>query len=144
MMRLATSFLFLGLLLPSSVLADDPYGPFIFDGGKIQCNDDRGPEIKRTQVYSAPSDRFFKEASISVRETSAAGKGHSCSVIDVKKKTIKVKTDVGEIEVPVIYQFSLYAHADCGSGLANNPPGGGKTAWVECEVSATLVKYTNK
>ncbi len=130
-------------LLASPVFsAEEPYGPFNFDGGKIACNDDRGPEIQKYQAYKAPSDRFFKEESIKVSEISGWGKAHSCTISDIKKKKIKVKTEVGEIEIPVITEFTVYAHADCGSGLLNNS--GGKSASVECEVAATMVKHTNQ
>lgn len=122
--------------------AEEDYGPFNFDGGKIACNDDSGPEIKKTQVYRTTNDRFFVENSINVGEISGWGKAHACSIFDVKKKNITVKTDVGTFNMPAIYEFSVYAHADCGSGIANNCCG--KTASVECSVSAKTQKYTNQ
>lgn len=130
------------LMTVPALAADESFGPFKYDGGKISCNDDRGPEIQQYETYRAPSDRFFKEGSITVAEISGWGKEHSCSVSEIKRKTIKVHTDYGEIETSVISEFTIYAHADCGSGLANNS--GGKTAAVECSVSATTTKYTNK
>jgi hypothetical protein len=123
-------------------LAQEAYGPFNLDGGKISCNSDKGPEIKKFQAYKAPSDRFFVEGSISVGEISGLGKSHSCSVSDIKRKIIKATTDYGEITVSVVDEFTVFAHADCGSGWGNNS--GGKTASVECNVSANLQKYTNK
>lgn len=137
----ASTFALYFAVTSSAVFAEN-YGPFNFDGGKISCNDDRGPEIKKSQAYEAPPDRFFVEDSISVREISGWGKAHSCSVSDVRKKEIPVNTDFGTISVKVISGFTVFAHADCGSGVSNNS--GGKTASVECEVSAKLQKYTNK
>jgi hypothetical protein len=127
--------------LAASALAE-PYGPFNLDGGKIACNDDRGPEIKKTQVYAAPADRFFVEKAISVSTISGWGKAHSCQLTDVKKKSIQARTDYGQISVDVVYEFSVFAHADCGSGWANNMSG--KTASIECSVSAEMQKYTNQ
>lgn len=120
----------------------EPYGPFRHDGGKIACNDDRGPEIKESQVYKAPTDRFFRDGTIQVSEVSGWGKAHSCSISDMKKKKISVSTDAGTFDVDVVTEFTVYAHADCGSGVLNNS--GGKTASVECMVSADMQKYTNK
>jgi hypothetical protein len=125
----------------ASIAAPDDYGPFKYDGGRIACDQDTGPEIKQTQPYKAPSDRFFIEDSIKISEVSGWGKAHSCSLVDVQKKKIKVKSDAGEFEVDVVTEFSLYAHADCGSGVVNNS--GGKSASVECTVSAKMQKYTN-
>ena len=50
----------------TTAIAAEDYGPFNLDGGKIACNNDSGPEIKKTQVYKAPPDRFFIEGSINV------------------------------------------------------------------------------
>jgi hypothetical protein len=135
------NLVFLVLALAAPALAE-PYGPFNLDGGKISCNDDRGPEIKKTQVYAAPGDRFFVEKAISVSTISGWGKAHSCQLTDVKKKSIQAKTDYGQISVDVVYEFSVYAHADCGSGVLANS--GGKTASIECSVSAEMQKYTNQ
>lgn len=126
----------------STLAADEQYGPFNLDGGKIACNNDSGPEIKKTQVYAAPPDRFFVEESINVSTISGWGKSSSCSVSAVTKKDITANTDYGPITVKVISDFSVFAHADCGSGVINNI--GGKTASIECSVSAKLQKYTNK
>ncbi|MFT4102178.1 MAG: hypothetical protein QM674_14305 [Burkholderiaceae bacterium] len=127
--------------LCSSAFAEN-YGPFNFDEGKISCNDDRGPEIKKSQAYEAPPDRFVVDDSITVREISGWGKSHSCSISEIRKKDIQVKTDYNTMMVKVISGFTVFAHADCGSGIVNNS--GGKTASVECEVAAKLQKYTNK
>lgn len=64
-----------------------------------------------------------------------------CRLDSVKEKNIKVTTDFGEVEVSVIDEFTAYAGADCGTNIARFA---GKTASIECSVSATLVKYTNK
>jgi len=120
----------------------ESFGPFRHDGGKISCNDDRGPEIKETQIYKAPNDRFFKEDSIKVSEISGWGKAHSCTISNIKKQKISVQTDSGTFDVDVVTEFAVYAHADCGSGALNNS--GGKTASVECSVTAEMQKFTNK
>lgn len=122
--------------------AQDRFGPFNLDGGKIACNDDSGPEIKKTQVYSAPPDRFFVEKSILVQELSGWGKKHYCEVSSLKKKPVTARTDMGDITFEVVYEFAVFAHADCGSGWDNNS--GGKTASIECTVSAEMQKYTNR
>ena len=118
------------------------YGPFNLDGGKIACNSDKGPEIKKYQNYKATSDRFFVEDTLSVMKVSGWGKGNSCAISDIQRKKIKVTTDYGDVEVSVIDNFTVYAWADCGSGWANNS--GGKTASIECSVAAKTQKYTNK
>ena len=119
----------------------EPFGPIKYDGGKISCNDDRGPEIKQTQVYKAPNDRFFVENSIKADQISGWGKAHSCSIVDLKKKNITVESGARKFDISVITEFSLYAHADCGSGVVANS--GGKTASVECSVSAEMQKYSD-
>ncbi|MEQ1636181.1 MAG: hypothetical protein ABL903_05780 [Methylococcales bacterium] len=122
----------------------DDVGPIKYDGGKIPCNRDTGPEIKQLQQYKAPSDRFIIEDSIKLSEISAwpQDRSHGCDLIDVVKKKIKVKTEYGEVEIPVVSQFSLYAHADCGSGVDRNS--GGKNASVECSVFYQTQKYSNQ
>lgn len=124
-----------------AMAAEDTFGPFNLDGGKIACNNDNGPEIKKFQNYKATADRFFVEDSISVSEVSGLGKSHSCSISDIQKKKIKVKTNRGEFETSVIDNFTVFAHADCGSGWLNNS--GGKSASIECTVSAKMQKYSD-
>lgn len=120
----------------------EQYGPFNLDGGKDTCRTDKGEEIKKYQTYKAPPDRFFVEDSIKVTKISGwAPKKHSCAVSDVQKKKIKAKTDYGEIEVSVVEQFTVFAHADCGSGYGAQI---GKTINIECQVEATMQKYSNK
>jgi hypothetical protein len=140
--RAAACVLVASLGAASAAPAVDDYGPFDFDGGKVSCNSDTGPEIKKTQHYAAPADRFFVENSISVSEISGWGKAHSCELQNVQKKQINVQSDVGTISVNVITAFDVFAHADCGSGWLNNS--GGKTASVECNVAAKMQKYTNQ
>src|SRR5690348_2038432 len=83
--------------------ADETYGPFNLDGGHITCKSFSGDEIKKSQVYRAPNDRFFREGKISVTEHSGwAPKKHGCELQSLEKQNIKAKTDYGEIEVPVI------------------------------------------
>jgi hypothetical protein len=113
-----------------------------YDGGKIACNDDRGPEIKQNAVYLAPKDRFFVEDSIKATKLMGWGVETSCSIANVGRKNIKVKTDRGELTIPVIDRFTMYVHANCGSGIYNNS--GGKSATVECQASANMIKYTNE
>lgn len=122
--------------------AEEGYGPFNLDGGHITCKSPSGDEIKKFQTYSATSDRFFKEGSIKVVKISGnAPKENKCELRDIRRQPIKVSTDVGDVEVSVIKEFVVFAGADCGTNIANYA---GKTASIECEVSATLVKYTNK
>lgn len=112
-------------------LPDAPFGPFALDGGTISCNDDRGPEIKRRQSYTAPSGRYFREGSIQVQELAGSGKSHSCT-ISVTRRMLDPKSGA-----QVIVGFEVFAHADCGSGVVNNSFG--KTASIKCEVSARIV-----
>lgn len=120
----------------------EQFGPLNLDGGHITCKSPSGDEIKKYQAYHAPEDRFFKEGSIVVKKISGwAPKENKCELTSVEKKPIKVKTDYGEIDVSVISGFTVFAGADCGTNVANYV---GKTASIECEVSADMVKYTNK
>jgi hypothetical protein len=120
----------------------EQFGPLNLDGGHITCKSASGDEIKKFQVYRAPEDRFFREGSIAVKKISGwAPKENKCELTSVEKKPIKVKTDYGEIDVSVISGFTVFAGADCGTNIAQYA---GKTASIECEVSADMVKYTNK
>lgn len=128
--------------MPLFAQNSEQYGPFNLDGGKDTCRTDKGEEIKKYQTYQAPPDRFFVEDSILVQKISGwAPKAHSCSVVDVQRKKIKAKTDYGEVEVAVVDSFTVFAHADCGSGWGSQI---GKTINIECSVSAKLQKYSNK
>lgn len=135
-----SGLLLVGVLFSWPAFAEQ-FGPIRHDGGKISCNDDRGPEIKQTQPFKAPDDRFFVEDSIKITKISGWGKSSSCSLTGVQKKDITVTSNGRTFKVPVITEFAVYAHADCGSGIANNS--GGKTASVECSVTAEMQKYTN-
>jgi hypothetical protein len=122
--------------------ADEKYGPFNVDGGHITCKSFSGDEIKKSQVFNAPDDRFFEEGSIKVITISGnAPKKNGCDLTDIRKQQIQVKTDYGTIPVSVIKGFTVYAYADCGTDGSKFL---GKTASIECEASATMVKYTNK
>lgn len=126
----------------AAVAADEQYGPFNLDGGQITCKSPSGDEIKKFQTFKAPTDRFFKEDTISVRKISGwAPKAERCEVTGVRRSNIKVKTDYGELNVSVIKEFDVFAGADCGTNVAQYV---GKTASIECEVSATMTKYTNE
>ena len=146
-MKLNTTFTLAAYILTASVstatlAADEAYGPFNLDGGHITCKSTSGDEIKKTQNYRATGDRFFKEGSITVSKISGwAPKKDGCEVSAVRRQSIKVNTDVGEVEVSVIKDFDVYVYADCGTDIARYA---GKTASIECSVGATLVKYTNK
>ncbi|GEM_PF-5399010 len=124
-----------------SFAADDKFTDNL-DGGKISCKSPSGDEIKKFQSYPAPSDRFFVEDSIKIDLLSGgAPKSHKCEITKLNKENIKVKTDYGEIEVSVVKSFEAFAGADCGTDPAKYF---GKTANIECTVSATMRKYTNK
>ncbi len=124
------------------VAGEEPYGPFNFDGGHITCKSLSGDEIKKWQTYTAPSDRFFNEDSVQVKMISGwAPKSHKCEISAVRRGPIKVKTEYGEVEVSVIKSFDVFAGADCGTNVAQFA---GKTASIECEASATMVKYSNQ
>lgn len=130
------------LILLTTGARAEQFGPLNLDGGHITCKSASGDEIKKYQAYHAPDDRFFKEGSISVKKVSGwAPKENKCELAGIDKKSIKVKTDYGEIDVSVISGFTVFAGADCGTNIANFI---GKTASIECEVSAEMVKYTNK
>lgn len=125
-----------------AVAADEQYGPFNFDGGHITCKSPSGDEIKKFQTFRAPTDRFFKEDTIAIRKISGwAPKSNRCEVTGMRRSNIKVKTDYGELDVSVIKEFDVFAGADCGTNIAQYV---GKTASIECEVSATMTKYTNQ
>jgi hypothetical protein len=131
-------------LLSSQVAfaAEEAYGPFNLDGGHISCKSPSGDEIKKAQVYRAPGDRFFKESSMAVNKIAGwAPRKDGCELQSVKREDISVTTDFGTVSVPVIKEFTAYAYADCGTNVAQFA---GKTAAIECSVSATMVKYTNK
>lgn len=129
--------------IASSVSAmAEQFGPIRHDGGKISCDDDRGPEIRQIQTFKAPTDRFFVDGSINVSQISGWGKSSACTISDTKRKSISVNSGDRTFKVPVITEFSVLAHADCGSGTFNNS--GGKTASVECSISAEMEKYTNE
>jgi hypothetical protein len=138
-----THFMFVCFLFCGHVCAgEESFGPFNFDGGHITCKSFSGDEIKKWQTYRATNDRFFKENSINVKVISGyAPKGYKCEVSAIRKQNIKVMSDAGEIEVSVVKEFDVFAGADCGTDVSRFA---GKTASVECEVSATLVKFTNK
>lgn len=138
----AVKFALLAAVSTAALAGEELYGPFNLDGGHISCKSPSGDEIKKWQTYRATGDRFFKEDSISVIRISGwAPKSHTCEVAAMRKVPIKVKTDVGEVEVKVIKEFDVFAGADCGTNIAKYI---GKTASIECEVSATLVKYSNQ
>lgn len=126
----------------AALAAEEAYGPFNFDGGHITCKSFSGDEIKKWQTYRASSDRFFKENSIKVVQISGyAPKEYKCELSAIRRQPIQVQSDAGMVEVSVIKEFDVFAGADCGTDPVKFL---GKTASIECEVSATLVKYTNK
>jgi hypothetical protein len=113
------------------------YGPFNIQSGKVTSTNDRGETAHRSQWYSAPQDRFFAEQSIHIKINSAVGHNTHCNVVEVKRKTIMLHNDGIEVPVSVITDFRVEAHAETGSGAWNIR----KTAWIEAEVEADLVKY---
>ncbi|MBW8355650.1 MAG: hypothetical protein K0M54_17700 [Pseudomonas sp.] len=142
LLMLLVSMQILTLLSTSALAAEEKYGPFNLDGGQITCKSPSGDEIKKTQHYTTTNDRFFKEGSISIRLKSGwAPKEYKCELSAVRRQPIKVKTEAGEVEVSVIKEFDVFAGADCGTNIAQYL---GKTASIECEVSAVVVKYSNQ
>jgi hypothetical protein len=132
----------LSLLASLASAGEETFGPFNLDGGNITCKSFSGDEIKKFATYTAPTDRFFKEGTISVGKISGwAPKENKCELRSVSRQPIKVKTDFGEVEVSVIKSFEVFAGADCGTDGSKFI---GKTASIECSVSATMVKYTNQ
>ena len=134
----------IGMLIVGSVSAkaDEPYGPFNFDGGSITCKSTSGDEIKKSQSYKADENRYFREGSISVRKISgSAPKENKCEISNIRRENIKVTTDSGQTDMSVIKEFTVFAGAECGTEVTTFS---GKTASVVCEVSATQVKYVNK
>lgn len=141
-MKIAISLAIFASICFTNSARSEMFGPFNLDGCHITCKSFSGDEIKKFQTYNAPADRFFKEGSISVKKISGwAPKEEKCELRSVDKRIIKVRTDYNEIEVPVISSFVVFAGADCGTNVASFA---GKTASIECEVSAEMVKYTNK
>jgi hypothetical protein len=118
---------------------EEPFGPINVDGGHITCKSPSGDEIKKTQMFHAPSDRFFKESSIAVTKISGWGpEKNGCDLVGVKKKPVKLNSDAGVVEVEVVTEFGVYAYADCGTNIAKYM---GKTASIECQASATMVEF---
>ncbi len=81
--------------------------------------------------------RFFAEESIHIETISAFGHNTWCNVINTTRKTINLQNGNATVPVSVITAFEVEAHAETGSGYNNI----GKTAWIEANVSADLVKY---
>lgn len=130
------------LAVSPALAADEAYGPFNVDGGHITCKSFSGDEIKKTQTFRTTEDRFFKEDTAVVRMISGwAPKSHSCSISAIRRALIPVTTEAGIINVSVIKEFDVYAAADCGTDSAKFA---GMTASIECEASATVVKYSHR
>ena len=118
----------------------EDWGPMNVDGGKEKCTSDKGTEIKKYQTFEATGDRFFKD--FQVRKISGwAPKTHSCQIAGVEEKEIMLKGNGFDVKVKVPYRYTVFAHADCGSGMKAVLEA--KTINIECEASAKLVKYTN-
>jgi hypothetical protein len=119
----------------------EDWGPMNVDGGKEKCTKDTGTEIKKYQTFEATGDRFFKD--FQVRKISGwAPRAHSCTIAGVEEKEITLKSESGyDVKVKVPFRYTVYAHADCGSGTGAVVAA--KTINIECEASAKLVKYTN-
>lgn len=123
----------------------DAYGPFNLDGGKVACKSTSGDEIKKTQVYTAPQDRYFTSFAASpISGVSFVGPAE-CPILDKATKKVKLTLQNGlvvDVDVPVSY--TVMAHADCGSGERRTLEhiAKGEHINVECSVSGTLMKYT--
>ena len=133
------TFLILFAIFSYAYAGEEPFRPINVDGGHITCKSFSGDEIKKTQMFTAPSDRFFKEDSIKVNRISGwAPKKHGCDLVGVRKTPIKLNSEAGVVEVNVITEFGVYAYADCGTDVTKFA---GKTASIECEASATMVEF---
>jgi hypothetical protein len=125
-----------------AMAAEEQFGPFNIDGGKITCKSPSGDEIKKYAEFNVTGDRFIKEGSISLSKISGyAPKENKCEIAGIRKENIVLKSDVGDVTVSVIKGITVFAGADCGTNIVQYA---GKTASIECQLSATQIKYTNK
>ncbi|SAK88636.1 hypothetical protein AWB82_06179 [Caballeronia glebae] len=139
--------LFAVFALSTGVIAQevlDNYGPFNLDGGKVACKSDSGDEIKKTQWYEAPQDRYFKDFQVSTISGVSYHGDASCAVSQKLEKKVSLKLANGLlVDVRVPYKYEVLAHADCGSGTAATAVhlAKGDHINVECNVQGTLAKY---
>ena len=142
-MRPVVVGIFSFLLANPPVFAGGPetYGPFNVDGGKETCHQTTGTELKKFQAFTATGDRFFRNPVVSKISGWAQKGDATCQLVDQKYKKINVKSSDGfDIPTDVLYEFTVFAHADCGTSPANF----GKTISIECSVSAEQWKYSNQ
>lgn len=129
------SAMLLSLLIFSPAHAEDTFGPYNLQSGKVYAVG-TGKSANRTQCYNAPKDRYFVQDSWKIGMVSAAGKNAFCRFTEFKKSPITTTLQNGKkVKIDLVTEFCVWAHAETGSNT------GGKTAWAECEVSARSQEF---
>lgn len=123
---------------PTASQAGDAYGPYNLQSGKVhKLAHQGGKTAHRSQTYAAGPDRYFVEGSWRIRMISANGKNAGCNVTRVDRTPVTVTLPSGaQVTHTFATRFVVAAHAETGSKFGQE-----KSAWAECEVSATTQEF---